>query len=308
MRSVFMGTPEFAVPSLRALAGVTTLVGVVSQPDRPRGRGLSLAPSPVSAAAAELAVPTLRPVSVRVPEALAALAALAPDLLVVAAYGKVLPPAVLALPTLAPLNVHASLLPRHRGAAPIAAAIRAGDGQTGVTIMRMSAGLDTGDVLLRRSHAIAADDTTGSLTLALAELGAAALVEAIAAIRTTGLRPVPQDERHATYAPRLEKADGRIDWSRDAASIERMVRAFAPWPSAFTTLDGRIVKIVATRVVTEARPAAPPGTLAVRGRALEVATGDGTLALVTLQPEGKQAMLGAAFATGARLAPGARLV
>ncbi|MCC6763102.1 MAG: methionyl-tRNA formyltransferase [Deltaproteobacteria bacterium] len=308
MRSVFMGTPEFAVPSLRALAEVTTLVGVVSQPDRPRGRGLSLQPSPVSAAAGELGVPLLRPASVRTPESAAALAALEPDLLVVAAYGKILPPALLALPTLAPLNVHASLLPRHRGAAPIAAAIRAGDAETGVTIMVMGEGLDTGDMLRQRTRPIAPEDTTGSLTVALAELGATALVEAVTAIRATGLQPIPQDERRATYAPRLEKDDGRIDWSRDAASIERMVRAFAPWPSAFTTLEGRTLKIVATRLVAEKRPAAPAGTLAVRGRDLEVTTGDGTLAIVTLQPEGKKAMPGAAFAAGARLAPGARLV
>jgi methionyl-tRNA formyltransferase len=308
MRSVFMGTPEFAVPSLRALAATTTLAGVVSQPDRPRGRGLTLQASPVSEAALELDVPLLRPASVRTPESLAAIGALAPDLLVVAAYGKILPASLLALPTLAPLNVHASLLPRHRGAAPIAAAILAGDAETGVTIMLMSEGLDTGDVLLQRARPIAPDDTTGSLTRALAQLGATTLVESIAAIRDTGLAPVPQDERLATYAPRLAKEDGRIDWSRDAASIERMVRACAPWPSAFTTLAGRTLKILAARVVTERRAAGAAGTLALHDGALEVATGDGTLAILTLQPEGKKAMPAGAFAAGARLAAGAQLV
>lgn len=307
LRSVFMGTPDFAVPSLRALAAATTVVGVVSQPDRPRGRGRSVQPSPVSVAATELGLPLFRPASLRAPDALAAIAALAPDLLVVAAYGKILPPALLALPTLAPLNVHASLLPRHRGAAPIAAAILAGDVETGITIMLMDAGLDTGDVLLQRPRPIAADETTGVLTRALAELGATTLTEAIAAIRGAGLRPVPQDERRATYAPRLSKAAGRIDWSHDAAAIERMVRAFTPWPSAHTTLSGRVLKIIAARVVAAARPAAPAGTLTLRGRDLEVATGSGTLALVTVQPEGKRPMPGAAFAAGLRAAADARL-
>lgn len=303
-----MGTPEFAVPSLDALAANTTLVGVVSQPDRPRGRGLDQQPSPVSVAATRLGVPLLRPASLRPPETRAAIAAWQPDLLVVAAYGKILPPELLALPTLAPVNVHASLLPRHRGAAPIAAAILAGDTETGVTIMLMAEGLDTGDMLLRRTRPIAADDTTGTLTVALAELGATALVDALTAFRTTGLEPEPQEESRATYAPRLAKEDGRIDWTRDAATIERTVRAFAPWPSAFTTLASRTVKIVASRVATEARPSAPPGAITIRGHDLEVATGSGTLVVVTLQPEGKKAMPASAFAAGARLAADARFV
>jgi methionyl-tRNA formyltransferase len=294
LRSVFMGTPAFAVPSLRALAATTTLVGVVSQPDRPRGRGLDSQPSPVSVAAGELGAPLLRPKSVRVAETLDAIAAWQPDLLVVAAYGKILPPALLALPTLAAVNVHASLLPRHRGAAPIAAAILAGDAETGVTIMLMSEGLDEGDMLLGRSRPIASDDTTESLTIALADLGAVALTEAIAELRGSGLTPERQDAARATYAPRLAKDDGRIDWTRDAASIERMVRAFSPWPSAFTTLAGRTVKILAARVVNDAPTGGAPGTIAVRGGGIEVATGNGTLAITTLQ------------AAGARLTPNDR--
>lgn len=303
-----MGTPEFAVPSLQALAATTTLVGVVSQPDRPRGRGLGLQPSPVSAAATDLDVPLLRPPTLRTPDARAEIAAWRPDLLVVAAYGKILPKALLDLPTLAAVNVHASLLPRHRGAAPIAAAILAGDAATGVTIMLMAEGLDTGDVLLERTLPIGPDDTTGTLTTALATLGAEALVDAITALRTTGLVPEPQDESCATYAPRLTKEDGRIDWTKDAAAIERMVRAFAPWPSAFTTLDGRTVKIVASRVADAGRATGAPGTLTLRGHDLEVATGDGTLVIVSLQPEGKKVMAASAFAAGARLAAGARFV
>ncbi len=306
LRSVFMGTPAFAVPSLRALAATTTLVGVVSQPDRPRGRGLGSEASPVSLVAAELGVPLLRPASVRTPETLTALAAWAPDLLVVAAYGKILPPALLALPTLAAVNVHASLLPRHRGAAPIAAAILAGDAETGVTIMLMSEGLDEGDMLLERTRPIDAADTTASLTSALAELGAEALTAALALLRTTGLQPRAQDASRATYAPRLTKTDGRIDWTRDAASIERMVRAFTPWPSAFTTLGGRTVKILTARVGDDARGDTAPGTIAVRGLDLEVATGQGTLVVEGLQAEGRKAMPATAFAAGARLGTDAR--
>lgn len=300
-----MGTPAFAVPSLRALARATTLVGVVSQPDRPRGRGLASQPSPVSAVALDLGVPLLRPASVKDPETQRALGAWLPDVLVVAAYGKILPRTLLDLPTLAPVNVHASLLPRHRGAAPIAAAIRAGDAETGVSIMLMSEAMDAGDVLLQRAIPITAEHTTESLTADLAALGATALTEALAELRASGLTATPQDLDLVTYASKLEKDDGRIDWAADAAAIERTIRAFAPWPSAFTTLEGRTVKILAARVV-DAQVAGPPGSLEVRGDALRVATGGAALELVTVQAEGRKAMPAAAFAAGARLAPGAR--
>jgi methionyl-tRNA formyltransferase len=300
-----MGTPAFAVPSLRALAAATTLVGVVSQPDRPRGRGLASQPSPVAAAAGALGVPLLRPASVRTAETLGALAAWAPDVLVVAAYGKILPPALLALPTLAPINVHASLLPRYRGAGPIAAAILAGDRETGVTIMLMSEGMDEGDMLLQRTMAIGATATTESLTTDLAALGAVALTDALAALRGNGLTAVPQYAAPVTYAPRLAKEDGRVDWQRDAAAIERMIRAFTPWPSAFTTLAGRTVKLLAAEVVADAASGAPGSIRVESGRVL-VATGHGTLALTMLQPEGRKAMAASAFAAGARLGSDAR--
>lgn len=303
-----MGTPAFAVPSLRALAATTELVGVVSQPDRPRGRGLASEASPVSLAAGELGVPLLRPPSVRTPETLDALAAWRPDLLVVAAYGKILPPTLLALPTLAPVNVHASLLPRHRGAAPIAAAIRAGDAQTGITLMLMSEEMDAGDVLLQRALAIESADTTERLTARLAELGARVLAEALGILRASGLRAEPQDASRVTYAPRLTKEDGRIDWSADAVALERMVRAFTPWPSAFTTLGGRTVKILAASVADTTATDRPPGTIRLRGDRLEVATGRGTLAVITLQAEGKKALGAATFAAGARLTADARFV
>jgi methionyl-tRNA formyltransferase len=301
-----MGTPAFAVPSLRALAAATTLTGVVSQPDRPRGRGLHAQPSPVSAVALDLGVPLLRPPSVRDAETQAAIAAWRPDVLVVAAYGKILPRALLDLPTLAPVNVHASLLPRHRGAAPVAAAIRVGDQETGVSIMLMSEGLDEGDVLFQRALPIGDGDTTETLTTALAELGAVALAETIARLRGPGVTAVPQDAARATYAPRLAKEDGRIDWRAPAVAIARSVRAFAPWPSAFTTLDGRTVKILAARAVDAVAGMPPPGTIVVDGDSVRVAAGAGALALVTVQAEGKKALPAAAFAAGARLGAGTR--
>jgi methionyl-tRNA formyltransferase len=308
LRSVFMGTPAFAVPSLRALTAATTLVGVVSQPDRPRGRGLASQPSPVSLAARDLGVPLMNPASVRTAEAREAIAGWRPDLLVVAAYGKILPPAVLALPTLAPVNVHASLLPRHRGAAPIAAAITAGDARTGVTIMLMTEAMDAGDALLQRTLPIRADDTTETLTVALADLGASALTDALAMLRTSGLRAEPQETSRVTYAPRHTKDDGRIDWTRDAVDLERMVRAFTPWPSAFTTLGERTVRILSARLGDPTQGTTLPGTIYVRGDELEVATGRGTLVVVKLQAEGKKAMPAGAFAAGARLGADARFV
>ncbi len=301
-----MGTPAFAVPSLRALASATTLVGVVSQPDRPRGRGLASQPSPVAAAAGALEVPLLRPTSVRTPETFEALSQWKPDLLVVAAYGKILPPALLELPTLAPINVHASLLPRYRGAGPIAASILAGDAETGVTIMLMSEAMDAGDMLLQRALAIGADDTTETLTTALAALGASALGDALAALRSAGLTAEPQDLALVTYAPRLSKDDGRIDWRRDAAAIERMIRAFSPWPSAFTTFAGRTVKMLTAEVVPAAPTSSTPGTITSEGGRFLVATGSGALAITTLQPEGRKAMPASAFAAGARLGSDAR--
>ena len=306
LRSVFMGTPAFAVPSLRAVAATTTLVGVVSQPDRPRGRGLASQPSPVSVAASELGVALLRPTSVRTADTQAALAAWQPDILVVAAYGKILPAALLELPTLAPINVHASLLPRYRGAAPIAASILAGDAATGITIMLMSAALDAGDMLLQRTLPINAEDTTESLTTALAELGATALTDALGVLRSAGLQAEPQDVSRVTYAPRLTKDNGRIDWHRDAVAIERMVRAFTPWPSAFTMLGGRTLKILAARVASTASADGVAGTIAVHGGVVHVATGTGVLELLAVQAEGKKAMPAAAFAAGARLSSGAR--
>ncbi len=307
-RAVFMGTPEFALPSLEALAEGTTIVGVVSQPDRARGRGLASQPSPVSALALARGWPLIRPATLRDPDALATLRAWEPDLIVVAAYGRILSSTVLALPTVAPINVHASLLPRHRGASPIAAALLAGDTTTGVTIMLMAQEMDAGDILLQQTVAIAPDDTTGTLTARLAEVGGRALAEAVACLRTDGLEPQPQDPAAVTFAPRLTKDDGRVRWSEPAVVIERKIRAFTPWPSAFTTLAGRTLKLVRARVAPT-RPAAgvAPGTVIALGDAISVATGDGALDVVTVQAEGKRALDARAFVAGARLAVGTRL-
>lgn len=308
VRSVFMGTPAFAVPSLEVLMGATELVGVVSQPDRPRGRGLTPSPSPVAAVALARGYPLIRPAKIRAPEVMATLEDWRPDLLVVAAYGRLLPPAMLALPTVAPINVHASLLPRHRGAAPIAAAILAGDLRTGITIMLMEEEMDAGDVLLQREVAIGPEDTTATLTATLAALGGVALGEACARLADGGLAPVAQDPAGATYAPRLTKDDGRVRWTEAAVAIERRVRAFTPWPSAFAALGGRTIKILRARPAATTLPAdVPPGTVvAVADDAIRVATGDGALDLLVLQAEGKRALPAREFVTGARLGPGAR--
>jgi methionyl-tRNA formyltransferase len=302
-----MGTPEFALPSLEALAAATTLTGVVSQPDKPRGRGLASTPSPIAAAALARDIPLIRPVKLRDPDVLPTLTEWRPDVLVVAAYGKILPRAILELPTLAPLNVHASLLPRHRGAAPIAAAILAGDVVTGITIMLMSEGLDEGDVLLQRSLPIAPADTTASLTARLAALGGAALGEALTLLRGHGLVATPQDATLATRAPRLERAAGRIDWNEPAAAIARKVRAFTPWPSAYTALAGRTVKILDARAAAVDVPAAAaPGTILEVGACIRVASGGGILEVLALQMEGKRALPAPAFTAGARLTTGTR--
>jgi methionyl-tRNA formyltransferase len=306
-RAVFMGTPEFAVPSLEALAECTELVGVVSQPDRPQGRGLASAPSPVAAVALARGVPLLRPGKVRDPEVLSTLASWRPDLIVVAAYGRILPREMLALPTIAPINVHASLLPRHRGAAPIAAALIAGDRETGITIMLMSEEMDAGDILLQRAAAIGPEDTTGGLTARLAALGGVALREACMRLRGPGLTPIPQDPAAATYASRLSKDDGRVRWTESAIAIERKVRAFTPWPSAFASLAGRTVKIRRARASAETpSPAVAPGTIVAVADAIRVATGAGTLDLLVVQAEGKRPLEARAFVAGARVAVGDR--
>ncbi len=310
LRLVFMGTPDFAVPSLQALIdGGDEIVGVISQPDKPAGRRMALHAPPVKQRARAHGVPVVQPDSIRTREVLERLRTWQPDLIVVAAYGKILPAAVLALPRGGCINVHASLLPKYRGAAPIQWAIARGEMQTGVTIMQINDKMDAGDILLQKTVALKSDETGGSLHDTLATLGAHALIEAIAALKAGKLTAIPQDERAATYAPRLRKEDGEIDWSQPAVRIERRVRAFHPWPSAYTWLAGKRLKILAAHVQNGVRrDSAVPGTVIdLQDDLLRVATGDGNLNVGSVQLEGKKALPIAAFVKGQRLAPGDRL-
>lgn len=300
-----MGTPAFACPILEALAArPDPVVGVVSQPDRPKGRGLAVVPTPVKEVALRHGIPVLQPEKVRTPEFADALRAFAPDVIVVAAYGRILPRHILDLPPHGCINVHASLLPRHRGAAPIAHAILAGDTVTGVTIMAMAEEMDAGDMLLARETPIGPNDTTGTLTARLSELGATAIGDAIDGLHAGSIRPVPQPADGVTFAPRVEREQGRIDWRRGAADIDRLVRAFTPAPTAFTTLSGKVVKI--HRAVPGGDPGTKvPGTVVEAGPAgIMVATGDGALRILELQLEGKRRLDAGAFVAGQRLAPG----
>jgi methionyl-tRNA formyltransferase len=287
LRIVFAGTPEFAAEHLKALlAAGQRPIAVYTQPDRPAGRGQKLMPSPVKQLALQHAIPVLQPSSLRDPAAQAELAALEPDLLLVVAYGLILPQAVLDIPRLGCINSHASLLPRGRGAAPIQRAIEAGDGESGVTVMQMEAGLDTGPMLLKVATPIQPDDTGGSLHDRLAGLGAQALVEAVARLAAGELAGKVQDEALATYAHKLNKDEARLDWSRPADELARRIRAFDPWPVCHSSLNGTPLKVFGALV--EAGEGAPGTILAARRDGLTVACGSGALRLTRLQlPGGK---------------------
>ena len=304
VRTVFMGTPEFAVPALNALLRARyDVVGVLTRQDQPAGRGQQIEVSPVKQAATESGLPIQRPRTLRSADALAALAALAPDLIVVAAYGLILPQAVLDLPRFGCVNIHGSLLPRHRGAAPIAAAILAGDAETGVSIMLMDAGVDIGPVLGMAALPITPDDTTGSLTAKLARLGGELLIAKLPHYLAGEIVPQPQPTDGASYAPRLEKEAGRLDWREPAAIIERKVRAYQPWPSAYTSWNSQRVKILRARVGTSEQGSEIRGqgeVIAGERGAVGVVTGDGVLWLDEVQAAGKRPMLASAFVAGAR--------
>jgi methionyl-tRNA formyltransferase len=306
-RVVFMGTPPFARVILDALlARADPVVAAVCQPDRPRGRGLAIEPPAVKAFAIERALPVLQPQRVRDPAFLATLRDLAPDLIVVAAYGRILPRSILDLPARGCINVHASVLPRHRGAAPIAHAILAGDTTTGVSIMAMSEEMDAGDVLLVRETPILATDTTGTLTDRLAVVGAAALGDAIDALHAGMVHPAPQPAEGITFAPRIERGRARLDWTRPAVELERVVRAMQPAPVAWTTLGTKVLRV--HRAAPGGDATAPPGTVIRSSRAgLDVATGAGVLRLVEVQLEGKRRMDVGAFLAGQRVEVGTRL-
>lgn len=308
-RVVFMGTPEFAVPSLAALLAASyEVAGVLTRADQPAGRGQQVEMSPVKRLALQHDLTIQQPRTLRTAEAQAELAALAPDVIVVAAYGLILPQAVLDLPRFGCVNVHGSLLPRHRGAAPIAAAILAGDTEAGVSIMLMDAGVDTGPVLSTASLPIAADDTTGTLTGRLAALGADLLIGTLPAYLRSDIQPQPQEEAGATYAPRINKEDGQIDWTEPAGLIARRVRAYQPWPSAYTTWNGLLLKVLRSRAANEGPVNTVPGTVIVGPRGTAgVVTGRGVLWLEEVQLAGKRALPVNAFAAGARGFIGSRL-
>lgn len=287
LRIVFAGTPEFAAEHLKALLDTPhEIVAVYTQPDRPAGRGQKLMPSPVKQLAAQHGLPVLQPPTLRNPEAQAELAALQPDLMVVVAYGLILPQAVLDIPRLGCINSHASLLPRWRGAAPIQRAVQAGDAESGVTVMQMEAGLDTGPMLLKVSTPISAEDTGGSLHDRLARLGPPAVVEAIAGLAAGTLKGEVQNDALATYAHKLSKDEAKLDWSRPAVELERAVRAFDPWPVCHTTLNGEPLKVWAARL-GEGR--GEPGKILGASRdGLLVGCGEGSLLLTRVQlPGGK---------------------
>ncbi len=312
IRVLFMGTPDFAVPSLRALteqanAGLA-VAGVITRPDKPVGRKQQVAFSPVKQFALEHDIPVYQPGPLRRPEALALLGDLAPDLIVVAAFGQILPSEALALPPHGCLNVHASLLPRWRGASPINAAILAGDDETGVTIMLMDAGLDTGPTLAQRATPIGSDETAGELSDRLALLGAELLIETVPRWLAGVLTPEPQDESQATMTRLLQKSDGLLDWQRPADELARQTRAYTPWPGAFTTWKGRTLKVLRARAIPFETDL-PPGACFVSGAdsSLEVICGEGALALEVIQLEGKRAMSAAEVVRGHPALVSARL-
>jgi methionyl-tRNA formyltransferase len=301
MRIVFAGTPDFAVPCLRAAARLNEVVAVYSQPDRPAGRGRGLTASPVKQEALARGLPVLQPLSLRDPAAQAELAALKPDLLVVVAYGLILPQVVLDIPTHGCWNVHASLLPRWRGAAPIQRAIEAGDSHSGVCLMQMEAGLDTGPVLLEQSLQLAADETGGSLHDRLSALGAQVLGDGLGLLRA-GLRPVAraQPGTGVAYAHKLDKAEARLDWQQDAVALERRVRAFNPWPVAEAQLAGERVRIHAA-VALDTDAGTAPGTVLAASRAgIDIACGQGALRLLSVQREGGKAIAAADYLNARR--------
>jgi methionyl-tRNA formyltransferase len=293
LRIVFAGTPEFAAEHLKALLDTPhQIIAVYSQPDRPAGRGQKLTPSPVKQLAVEHGIPVYQPASLRNAEAQTELAALEPDLLVVVAYGLILPQAVLDIPRLGCINSHASLLPRWRGAAPIQRAVEAGDAESGVTVMQMEAGLDTGPMLLKVSTPISAADTGGSLHDRLASLGPQAVIQAIGGLAAGNLVGEVQDDSLATYAHKLSKDEARLDWSRPAVELERLVRAFHPWPICHSTLNGEAIKVHAAQLSEEqGEGSGAPGTLLAADKSgLTVACGEGALRLTRLQLPGGKAL------------------
>jgi methionyl-tRNA formyltransferase len=306
MRIVFMGTPEFACPTLKVLIERgEQVVAVVTQPDRPKGRGQQTLATPVKLLALEHGIPVLQPMKVRHPDAIEEIRALKPDLIVVVAFGQILPKALLEIPTCGCINVHASLLPRYRGAAPLNWCIINGEAETGVTTMLMDVGLDTGDMLLKRTTPIDPDEDTSSLHNRLSGIGAELLAETIDLAAQGLLAPKKQDDALTCYAPMLKKEDGLIDWGKDAPGIKNLVRGMTPWPGAYTYLDDKLIKVYR---VQSASGSGGPGEVLAAGRdGIEVACGEGSVLIYELQLEGKKRLPAAEFLAGCKLAPGAVL-
>ena len=307
LRVVFLGTPEFAIPSLLALLHAAEVLAAVTQPDKPKGRGRQIESPPVARVASEHGVAVLQPARLRSPEVVEQLRALRPDVIVTVAYGKIIPKEILDLPPLGPVNVHPSLLPRYRGASPIASAILNGETETGVTIMYQSMELDAGDVILQRRVGIGPEDTTRTLEEKLARVGADALVEALTLIAEGRAPRIPQDSSQATHAGKFEKEHGRIDWSRRATDIVNLIRAMDPWPSAYTWHRGRLLKVWRAKALPDAHTS-PGAIIAVRrGEGIVVGAGQGALLLLDVQPEGGRRMTADEYVRGTRVEPGERL-
>lgn len=333
LRIVFCGTPEFAVPALQQLIAQPDIrvEGIVTQPDRPRGRGNEISISPVKAAALAAGIDVFQPVKVRAPEALAYFERVAPDCVVIIAYGQIIPAKLIAIPRLGWINVHASLLPKYRGAAPINWAIINGEKVTGLTTMQIDPGLDTGPMLLRTELPIGSDETAPELSVRLAQAGAPLIIETLRRVEASEITPEPQDNAQATFAPPLKKSDGAIEWDLSSQYIYNRIRGLHPWPGAFTRFRGKICQIwgrpllldliraLRSDIETEVRPAPPlpelhirgterpsllPGTIRVEKFGILISCGHGSLFLESIQLEGRKRVTAREFVNGARLAPG----
>ena len=309
MRLVFMGTPDFASASLEALLrSDDSVVGVVTQPDRPKGRGQILTASPVKLLAQREQIPLLQPLKMKDPQFLHALAGWKPDLIAVAAFGRILPPAILSLPPRGCINVHGSLLPKYRGAGPIQWAIINGETETGITSMLMDQGMDTGAILLQEAFSIAPDDTSGTLSSRLAEIGGRLLVETIARLKADTLVPRQQDASRATLAPMLNKEDGAIDWALPATALANRVRGLSPWPGLYIRVAGGDRWTIWRALALPGPVTKPPGVIvAVTNEAIHVATGDGILAVMEFQPAGSRRMAVSQYLAGHSVAVGVQL-
>jgi methionyl-tRNA formyltransferase len=303
MRIIFMGTPEFAVPSLKALIeSGEQVIAVVCQPDNPKGRGLEVIPPPTKVLAEKHGIPVLQPQKIRTDEFFNKLEGLNPDLICVVAYGKILPKNILDLPPHGCINVHASLLPKYRGAAPINWAIIRGERVTGITTMKMDEGMDTGDMLLKKDMPIDDEDTGETLSGKLSEMGAEVLIETIRLLKEGRLNPIPQDHSQATYAPMLKKEDGNIDWKKPAEEIRNLIRGALPWPGAYTKLEGKLLKIYRARATKDS--GRPGEVIRSNSEILRVATGTGALDILEIQIEGGKRLQTEAFLRGRRIKEG----